>query len=191
MTPTSTQRHWSPRSRRLPNRRGCGFCCCCSAGELNVKDLTEILGQSQPRISRHLKLLSEAGLVERFRDGSWVYFHVSDRTEGGRLTLRLLDAADASDPVVVRDRERAETLKRDRESVAQDYFRKHASEWDRLRVLHVAESDVEAAMLHALGPGRFKLLVDVGHGYGANSRAAGRSLRSRSRLRRQPVDAWR
>lgn len=136
------------------------------AGELNVKDLTEILGQSQPRISRHLKLLSEAGLVERFRDGSWVYFHVSDRTEGGRLTLRLLDAAATDDPVVVRDRERAETLKRAREGAAQDYFREHAGEWDRLRVLHVAERDVEEAMLKMFGPGPFKLLVDAGTGTG-------------------------
>ncbi len=56
-----------------------------AAGELNVKDLTQVLGQSQPRISRHLKLLAEAGLIERFREGSWVYFHVSDRSEGGRL----------------------------------------------------------------------------------------------------------
>ncbi len=52
------------------------------AGELNVKDLTLILGQSQPRISRHLKLLVEAGLIERFREGSWVYFHISDRSPG-------------------------------------------------------------------------------------------------------------
>ena len=58
------------------------------AGELNVKDLTLILGQSQPRISRHLKLLVEAGLIERFREGSWVYFHISDRSAGGRLALR-------------------------------------------------------------------------------------------------------
>ena len=124
-----------------------------SAGELNVKDLTEILGQSQPRISRHLKLLTEAGLVERFRDGSWVYFHVSDRTEGGRLTLGLLDAVDASDPVLSRDRERSDVLKRQREGSAQTYFQDHAADWDRIRAMHVAEHDVEAAMLASLGPG--------------------------------------
>jgi DNA-binding transcriptional ArsR family regulator len=58
-----------------------------AAGELSVKDLTVILGQSQPRISRHLKLLAEAGLVERFREGSWAYFHVSDRAAGGSRRL--------------------------------------------------------------------------------------------------------
>src|SRR5512147_2117173 len=101
--------------------------------ELTVSDLTDILRQSQPRISRHLKLLAEAGLVERFREGSWVYFHVSDRTEGGRLARSLLAAVDAGDAVLRRDSERAEALKREREAVAQAYFRKHAADWDRIR----------------------------------------------------------
>ena len=70
-----------------------------ATGEFNVKDLTQILGQSQPRLSRHLKLLAEAGLIERFREGSWAYFHVSDRSEGGRLALRLLAESDPADPV--------------------------------------------------------------------------------------------
>lgn len=137
-----------------------------AAGELNVKDLTQILGQSQPRISRHLKLLAEAGLVERFREGSWVYFHVSDRTTGGRLVFDLLQLVDEADPVVRRDLERADALKRERESAAQAYFRTHAADWDRIRTLHVAESEVEAAMGEALGPGPFNLLVDLGTGTG-------------------------
>lgn len=137
-----------------------------AAGELNVKDLTEILGQSQPRISRHLKLLFDAGLIERFREGSWAYFHVSDRTGGGRLALRILEMADAADATAFRDGERAARLKREREAAAQTYFREHALEWDRIRTLHVAESDVEAAMREALGVGPFRLLVDLGTGTG-------------------------
>lgn len=137
-----------------------------AAGELNVKDLTQVLGQSQPRISRHLKLLAEAGLVERFREGSWAYFHVSDRTHGGRLALDVLALVDRADPTVVRDRERAEALKREREGAAQDYFQAHAADWDRIRALHVGESEVESAMRSALGPGPFKLLVDLGTGTG-------------------------
>lgn len=137
-----------------------------ASGELNVKDLTVILGQSQPRISRHLKLLAEAGLVERFRDGSWVYFHVSDRTEGGRLTLGLLEAVDVSDPILQRDRERSDALKRERETTAQTYFQDHAADWDHIRSLHVAEHDVETAMLAAMGPGPFKTFVDLGTGTG-------------------------
>lgn len=140
--------------------------CLLAAGELNVKDLTQILGQSQPRLSRHLKLLSEAALVERVREGSWVYFHLSDRTEGGRLALGLVGEVDARDTVVRRDRERAEALKREREQAAQVYFRKHAGDWDRIRALHVDESVVEAAMRDCLGGGPFRFLVDLGTGTG-------------------------
>ena len=137
-----------------------------AADELNVKDLTQILGQSQPRLSRHLKLLAEAGLVERFREGSWVYFHLSDRTQVQRLTRQLLDAVDPADEAIQRDRDRANALKREREAAAQDFFRQHAGDWDRIRALHVAESEVEAAMRAALGKGPFKLFVDLGTGTG-------------------------
>jgi ArsR family transcriptional regulator len=136
------------------------------AGELNVKDLTLILGQSQPRISRHLKLLVEAGLIERFREGSWVYFHISDRSAGGRLALRLVADVAPKDANARRDRERAEALKRDREAAAQTFFEAHAADWDRIRSLHVSETDVEAAMRAALGSGPFKFLADLGTGTG-------------------------
>lgn len=135
-------------------------------GELNVKDLTQILGQSQPRISRHLKLLVEAGLVERFREGSWVYFHVSDRTEGGRLVRRILATVDPRDAILKRDVERAEQQKREREAAAQDYFRAHAENWDRIRSLYVPEAAVEAAIGAALDGAPFKFFVDLGTGTG-------------------------
>ena len=137
-----------------------------AAGELSVKDLTLILGQSQPRISRHLKLLAEAGLVERFREGSWAYFHVSDRSAGGRLALDILNLVDGADRVIARDRERADALKREREASAQIYFQSHAVDWDRIRALHIAEHDVEQAIVEALGPVPFKLLIDLGTGTG-------------------------
>ncbi len=137
-----------------------------AGGELNVKDLTLVLGQSQPRISRHLKLLCEAGLIERFRDGSWVYFHISDRHAGGRLALRLVADVEPSEPSVRRDRERAEALKRERETTAQTFFAEHAADWDRIRTLHVAENDVEAAMRRAIGNGPFDFFVDLGTGTG-------------------------
>lgn len=140
--------------------------CLLAAGELNVKDLTHVLGQSQPRISRHLKLMSEAGLVERVRDGSWVYFHLSDATDGGRLAFGLVGEVDPRDAVARRDRERAEALKRERETAAQAYFREHAADWDRIRALHVDESLVEATMRDCLGPGPFRYLLDLGTGTG-------------------------
>lgn len=137
-----------------------------AGAELNVKDLTQILGQSQPRISRHLKLLTEAGLIERFRDGSWAFFHVSDRTEGGRLALRVAATIDGDEAVVRRDRERCTALKGQRGTEAQRYFAAHAADWTRIRALHIAEHEVERAMLQALGAGPFKLLLDLGTGTG-------------------------
>src|SRR5258707_5510665 len=98
--------------------------------ELTVSDLTKILRQSQPRISRHLKLLAEAGLIERFREGSWAYFHVSDRTHGGRLALDLLRLVDETDPVIERDPERSEVPKRESDAATQSYFRNQAAAWD-------------------------------------------------------------
>ncbi len=137
-----------------------------AASELNVKDLTQILGQSQPRISRHLKLLTEAGLIERFRDGSWVYFHVSDRSETGRLAMSIVKSIDPDEPVLLRDAQRCTALKSDREAQAQSYFAAHAADWNQIRSLHVAEHEVEQAMLKALGGGPFDLFLDLGTGTG-------------------------
>ncbi len=135
-----------------------------AAGELNVKDLTRILGQSQPRLSRHLKLLAEASMVERSREGSWVYFRLPSVT--GSLAHALVLEIDPADPVIARDRQRLGSVKRERETAAQEYFQSQASDWDRIRALHVAEADVEAEMRAVLGSAPIDLLVDVGTGTG-------------------------
>lgn len=137
-----------------------------AAEELNVKDLTQILGQSQPRISRHLKLLVEAGLVERFREGSWVYFHVSERSHGGHLARQILNMIETSDLTLRRDQQRLSALKAERQDKAQAYFAANAHEWDKIRALHIPEGDVENAMSEALGPGPFNFFLDLGTGTG-------------------------
>jgi len=137
-----------------------------ATGELNVKDLTGILGQSQPRISRHLRLLTEAGLIERAPEGSWVYFRLAEGGAAGALARRLLEAVNRADPVLVRDRRRAEALRGAREKAAQAYFQAHAVEWDRIRALHVVEAHVEAVIAGVLGPGPFDLFLDLGTGTG-------------------------
>ncbi len=135
-------------------------------GELSVKDLTRILNQSQPRISRHLKLLTEAGLVDRLRDGSWAYFQLVASGDRGQLLDALLGAINPNDAVLERDRGRAELVKREREAAAQAYFRANAAEWDRIRALHITETAVEDEVCRVLGDGPFGLLVDLGTGTG-------------------------
>ncbi len=137
-----------------------------SGSELSVKDLTRILGQSQPRISRHLKLLHEAGLIERSREGSWVYFTLGSGAGAAVLARTLVEQVDLGDGHVARDRERAEALKLERETAAQNYFAVHAAEWDQIRSLYVAEADVEAVMLQAIAGRNYDLLVDLGTGTG-------------------------
>jgi ubiquinone/menaquinone biosynthesis C-methylase UbiE len=137
-----------------------------AAGELNVKDLTQILGQSQPRISRHLKLMADAGLIKRFREGSWVFFRLAESGAEAVLAQAIVASLDQSDLTLARDRARASAVQKARAEAAQAYFKAHAGEWDSIRALHVAEQDVENAMDQALGEGPFNLLVDLGTGTG-------------------------
>jgi ubiquinone/menaquinone biosynthesis C-methylase UbiE/DNA-binding transcriptional ArsR family regulator len=137
-----------------------------AGAELNVKDLTQILAQSQPRISRHLKLMAEASLITRFREGSWVFFRAADSGPEGTLARAIVGSLDPADLTLARDRARAEAVQKARAEAAQSYFKAHAAEWDSIRTLHVAESQVEAAMDEALGEGPFERLVDLGTGTG-------------------------
>ncbi|CAA0094496.1 Ubiquinone/menaquinone biosynthesis C-methyltransferase UbiE [Starkeya nomas] len=135
-------------------------------GELTVSELTEILGQSQPRISRHLKLLAEAGLVERFREASWVFYRRAVDTPGAALTDALLELMAPDDDILLRDRERLDAVRAARAAQAQDYFRAHAHEWDAIRRLHAPEAQVEAAIKAALSGQRIGSLLDLGTGTG-------------------------
>jgi ubiquinone/menaquinone biosynthesis C-methylase UbiE len=134
--------------------------------ELTVSDLTEILRQSQPRLSRHLRLLAEAGLVERFREGSWAFFRLSERTSVADIARTLIARLDPNDPVIARDRERLAAVRAARATVAQNYFRRHAAEWDRIRKLHVADAAVEEAIRAALADKPIRSLLDLGTGTG-------------------------
>ncbi len=134
--------------------------------ELTVSDLTDILHQSQPRISRHLKLLAEAGLVERFREGTWAFFRLAEQGGGAAVASALLDQLDPADQSIARDRARLASVRAARAAAAQAYFRAHAAEWDRIRKLHVADAAVEAAIKAALADKPFRSLLDLGTGTG-------------------------
>jgi SAM-dependent methyltransferase len=129
--------------------------------ELTVSELIEIVGQSQPRVSRHLKLLGEAGLLERFKEGSWVFYRAADRGMGSDLT-RTLAALAGEHPA---DRARLAQVRQARAARAAAYFKANAAEWERIRSLHAPEKEVEAAILARL-PSRIENLLDIGTGTG-------------------------
>lgn len=135
-------------------------------GEHSVKDLTEILGQSQPRVSRHLKLLADAGLVTRNAEGAWAYYGLAPNGAGGDLARWLVGRLRPGDPDRQRDLERLDSVRSAQQAQAAAYFAKVAASWDMLRSLHVAEEAVEAAILNAFGDRVVDLLIDVGTGTG-------------------------
>ncbi|MFI4973472.1 MAG: ArsR/SmtB family transcription factor [Caulobacterales bacterium] len=134
--------------------------------ELAVLELTRILGQSQPRVSRHLKLLAEAGLVERFPDGAWVFYRLVGPGPVRTLVDQALALVSATDATFARDAERLSGVASERANQAALYFAEYAERWDEIRSLYTAEADVEAAILKAAGEGPFRRLVDLGSGTG-------------------------
>ena len=134
--------------------------------EHNVKDLTHILNQSQPRLSRHLKLLTEARLIERFQEGSWVYYRLARNNIYGDLVQDILITADLNDQHFKADQTQAEKVKTQRAKEAQSYFKTHAKDWDQIRSLYIKEEIVEAEMKKLIGSKPIELLLDLGTGTG-------------------------
>lgn len=136
-------------------------------GELAVGELAQALGQSQPRVSRHMKLLTEAGLVERAPEGAWVFYRLpragSPERRFADATLAMLDPGDLG---LAHDGERLQAIRAAREDVARSYFERNAGDWERVRALHLPEADIDTAILGAAGEGPFELMVDVGVGQG-------------------------
>lgn len=134
--------------------------------ELAVLELCGVLDQSQPRVSRHLKLLVEAGLLERFPDGAWVFYRLVAAGPARELADEVLRRIDPADPALARDADRLEAVRKERANEAGAYFARNAAAWDQIRSLYVSEADVEAAILEAAGMGPFARLVDLGSGTG-------------------------
>ena len=136
--------------------------------ELAIGEIAVVLGQSQPRVSRHIRILAEAGLVERRREGSWVFLRLAKTA----LVEKLLDAAlslprtDAERKMEIVDRNRLNAVQSERTAMAERYFADHATEWDAIRSLHVADEDVEAAMLRLMHNRRLGHMLDIGTGTG-------------------------
>ena len=138
----------------------------CAHAELTVTELTQILGQSQPRVSRHLKLLCDAGLLDRHREGTWAYYRLADSRQCAHLARTLVDLVPDDDNVLARDLGRLDGIKQTRAEAAADYFRANARRWDEIRSLYVPEAEVETALLASVGDRAVDDFLDIGTGTG-------------------------
>ena len=138
----------------------------CAQSELSVSELVQILGQSQPRVSRHLKLMVEAGLLERIPQGAQVFLRLARDSDVGRLGTALADLIPETDAGLSRDLSRLQQVRDLRAERAQDYFQTVAESWDRIRSLHVAQPRVEAKLREIVGDAPIHELLDIGTGTG-------------------------
>lgn len=134
--------------------------------ELTVGELCRVLGQTQPRVSRHLKLMCDAGLLQRHAQGTRAYFRPARAGQGRELFDALRPLIDPDDAVLARDLQRLAGIRQERAAAAAEYFEAVAATWDRMRDLHVADDEVEAALLEAVEDLHVRDLLDVGTGTG-------------------------
>ena len=138
--------------------------CLLDQAELTVSELVAILGQSQPRVSRHLKLLVEARLADRQREGAWAFFRLAD--SGGAIARDLARRLNPADPILSADRARLQVAREARRRQAAAYFAERAADWDMIRALHAPDERVEAALLSMIGATPYRSLLDLGTGTG-------------------------
>ena len=158
------------------------------AMELAVGEIAVVVGQSQPRVSRHVRILAEAGLVERRKEGNWVFLRLARNGATGPF-LTLFDQLEPSEGELLwqrADLARLAAVRADRSRAAESYFAEHAEEWDAIRSLHVAEADVEAAMTALLEQEPVGHLLDVGTGTGRMIELFGPSAEQVTALDRSP-----
>ena len=134
--------------------------------ELSVGEVVQILGQSQPRVSRHIRILDEAGIAQRRKEGSWVFLRPGPILVSGQLDALFGQDGTGEGRTAQRDLAKLEQVRSARADMAASYFAVHASEWDQLRSLHVAESEVELAMRAILQTAPLGAVLDIGTGTG-------------------------
>jgi ArsR family transcriptional regulator len=134
--------------------------------ELTVSELTQILGQSQPRVSRHLKLLCEAGLLQRFKEGSWVFYRAAHRGECAQFADLLAALASRDVQPFAADRRRLDDVRHARQAVAAEFFKANAADWERIRSLHAPDQEVETAILALVETLPHAAVLDAGTGTG-------------------------
>lgn len=156
--------------------------------ELSIGEIAQVLGQSQPRVSRHVKILCDAGLAVRRKEGSWAFLAPASphRVEPLFRAIDIWEAEEGENHWTLADTARLAAVHADRASAAERYFSAHAAQWDAIRSLHVAESEVETAMTAALAEAPVGRLVDVGTGTGRMIELFGRAARTAIGIDRSP-----
>ncbi|MFT5259365.1 MAG: ubiquinone/menaquinone biosynthesis C-methylase UbiE [Saprospiraceae bacterium] len=134
--------------------------------ELTVTELVFLLGQSQPRISRHLKILVDAGLLQRYQEGSWVFHRVNDQETDRSIAREFIKLIDYSDPVLLADQVKIESIKQRNAQQAANYFKAQAKDWDTIRHLVGSDEQIEQAMLDCIKDTNIANMVDLGTGTG-------------------------
>lgn len=135
--------------------------------ELTVSEITEIMGQSQPRVSRHLKLLCDAGFLERVKEGAWVFYRGRERGQAARLAQIFGEFCDsATDSLQREDLKRLAQIREERARQAARYFASNAAQWEKIRALHVPETEVEGSVVRLLQRVRLEQVLDAGTGTG-------------------------
>ncbi|MGI9316231.1 MAG: ArsR/SmtB family transcription factor [bacterium] len=134
--------------------------------ELTVSELTMVLDQSQPRVSRHLKLLCDSGLLERYQEGAWVFHRISDREGVGEVSRGLLELINLSDAELERDQQKLREIRQEKTRLAATYFSQHAAEWDSIRERMVSDADVERKLIERVCDREIDLFLDLGTGTG-------------------------
>ena len=134
--------------------------------QLSVNEITEVLGQSQPTVSRQLKVLTDAGLVERSPEGSWVFYRVPDEGSAAAFARRIVEELSDGDPALTADEAALDNVRQARSAAAAEYFAENAEQWEKLRSLHGGNADTERAMLAMTGDEPISRLLDIGTGTG-------------------------
>ena len=134
--------------------------------ELTVTEITQVLQQSQPRVSRHLRLMVEAGLLRRFPEGTWVFYRLAEDGPAAGLARAIDALIDKDDPVLAEDAARLAAIRKARAAEAAEYFAQNADRWSEIRALYLPEEAVEQAIADMLGPKRIGTLLDLGTGTG-------------------------
>jgi len=145
-----------------------------STMELAVGELAQVLGQSQPRVSRHVGILCDAGLAERRREGSWVFLRSTGGSANADPVLvaldRMLATAERENEefaqICQADRHKLAAIRRSRGAAAEDYFARHAGEWDEVRALHSPDTMVEDRLAEILADAPLGRVLDIGTGTG-------------------------